>query len=594
MNLSDKLNSILKEYSERDKISAYKKFKKIYLQNNKDIKLRYNLAVMQQELGLLDEAEINYKSLIRYRDEPKYNINLYNLYTAKGFYINALKIIDSIKLKNISLIKVDQDRAYILYLMKNYQDSINQCYEVLKVDNKNVQTLNTLGLCLLKLKRYEESNKTLLRALSLDNKNIVILNSLGRLNHDLRKSKEAASYFNKAFTLDQNSFETLNNIAGFYLEEERYQEAIQFYKKAYILKPDNSILINNIAKAYMSLHNIEMAEKNCRKAISIDKKNDEFKKTLALILLKKYDFKNAWLSFDGRLGLSDFANKNSTLKLVKNKIHRKIILNNNSKILVLREQGVGDELLYGTMYPDLLNKFSNLIIECDERLIPLFKNSFKSHKEKFVKLGTHSLDINKINNFDYIIYAGSLGKYFRNHLDAFSQNPYIKNIENYNDLELNRILKANRGLKIGISWKSLKNRYSLEKSVLLKDFENIFKIKNSIIFNLQYGDVEKELKSFTKKHYYKIITLRKLDLFNNFSGLANLLKNLDLFVTVSNSTAHLAGALGVRTILIKPANHASFHYWNYEDGKTPWYKSVNIISKENLIDKKFINKLLKL
>ena len=40
MNLSNKLNSILKEYSEGNKTSAYKKFKKIYLQSNKDIKLR--------------------------------------------------------------------------------------------------------------------------------------------------------------------------------------------------------------------------------------------------------------------------------------------------------------------------------------------------------------------------------------------------------------------------------------------------------------------------------------------------------------------------------------------------------------------------
>ena len=83
-------------------------------------------------------------------------------------------------------------------------------------------------------------------------------------------------------------------------------------------------------------------------------------------------------------------------------------------------------------------------------------------------------------------------------------------------------------------------------------------------------------------------------MFNNFSGLANVLKKLDLFFTVSNSTAHLASALGVRTILIKPANHASFHYWDYEDGKTPWYKSVNIISKENLKDKYFIKGLIKL
>ena len=141
-------------------------------------------------------------------------------------------------------------------------------------------------------------------------------------------------------------------MAGFYLEEEKYQKAINFYKKAEKLKPNNSILINNIAKTFMCLHNIGEAENYCRRAISIDQKNNEFKKMLALILLKKYDFKNAWLYFDGRLNLSDFINKNSTLKLVRNKIPNKNISNKNSKILVLREQGVGDELLYGTMYYD--------------------------------------------------------------------------------------------------------------------------------------------------------------------------------------------------------------------------------------------------
>ena len=118
MNLSNRLNSILKDYSTGEKTSAYKKFKKIYLQNNKDIKLRYNLAVMQQELGLLDEAESNYISLIKHSEDVKYKNNLYNLYIAKEFYQNALEIINSIQLKNLSLIQVNQDRAYILYLLK--------------------------------------------------------------------------------------------------------------------------------------------------------------------------------------------------------------------------------------------------------------------------------------------------------------------------------------------------------------------------------------------------------------------------------------------------------------------------------------------
>ena len=148
-------------------------------------------------------------------------------------------------------------------------------------------------------------------------------------------------------------------MAGFYVEEEKYQQAINIYKKAEKSNPKNAILINNIAKTFMCLHDIDEAEKYCRKAISMDHKNDEFKKILAFILLRKYDFKNAWLSFDGRLGLSEFASKNSTLKLIQNKIPNKNISNKSSKILVLREQGIGDELLYGTMYNDLLSKFSD-------------------------------------------------------------------------------------------------------------------------------------------------------------------------------------------------------------------------------------------
>ena len=163
----------------------------------------------------LDEAESNYISLIEHSEDVKYKNNLYNLYIAKGFYQKALEIINSIQLKNLSLIQVNQDRAYILYLLKKYQDSINQCYEILKIDDKNANTLNTLGLCFLHLQKYEEADKVLLKALNLDDKNIKILNSLGRLNHELRNSKKAGIYFDKAITLYPNSFETLNNMAGF-------------------------------------------------------------------------------------------------------------------------------------------------------------------------------------------------------------------------------------------------------------------------------------------------------------------------------------------------------------------------------------------
>jgi len=71
------------------------------------------------------------------------------------------------------------------------------------------------------------------------------------------------------------------------------------------------------------------------------------------------------------------------------------------------------------------------------------------------------------------------------------------------------------------------------------------------------------------------------DLYNDFEQISCLLKNLDLFISVSNTTAHLAGALNVPTWLIKPKSNAIFHYWNQPNSICPWYPSIKLIDQNN-------------
>jgi ADP-heptose:LPS heptosyltransferase len=74
----------------------------------------------------------------------------------------------------------------------------------------------------------------------------------------------------------------------------------------------------------------------------------------------------------------------------------------------------------------------------------------------------------------------------------------------------------------------------------------------------------------------------------------SILKNLDVFVTVSNSTAHISGALGVPTIVICPKKSSTYYYWDYDNNLTPWYKSVRVVkfkdSIKNTMDE--VNKLI--
>ena len=74
----------------------------------------------------------------------------------------------------------------------------------------------------------------------------------------------------------------------------------------------------------------------------------------------------------------------------------------------------------------------------------------------------------------------------------------------------------------------------------------------------------------------------------------SILKNLDIFVTVSNSTAHLAAAMGVKTILICPRKSSTYFYWSNENNKTPWYKNVQIFQIDRSLNETLenINKVL--
>ena len=199
----------------------------------------------------------------------------------------------------------------------------------------------------------------------------------------------------------------------------------------------------------------------------------------------------------------------------------------------------------------------------------------------------------KFKKIDNIIYAGSLGRYYRKNIKDFKNNSFLKvDKKNFEDMQ-KKLSIYKKKYKIGLSWKSFNNKFATDKSLNLKDFNKIFNLTNCDIFNLQYGDVKDEINSFNKNAKNKLLDIEGLDLFNDFEGIASLLKSLDVFVTISNSTAHLAGALGVKTILIKPENFAVFHYWNQKTDNTPWYNSVSLIDKKNFLkNSKFLNNIL--
>ena len=591
------LTQILDEFKSGDKINSFKKLKN-YLKNNpNDNVSRFNFAIMCNEINEIDLAIENYKQVIK-NDKSHWQsrFNLYIIYLDRQLYKLAHQYVNEVLEIKKNFQPAQRDKALILNYLQKPDEAFKYIVSALKQNQVDYIALNTLGLILISLKRTNEAKNTFIRAIEINPKYFSSYNNLGHcysLLDDREKSFEA---FNKALSLNPRSIAIKNNLANYFTDKGDYKKALKYYFEALKFDPNDHKLLFNIGIAYTNSNNVDKAEKYYKKSYSINPKSENLHKNYSMLLLKQGRYKEAWKLFDGRLKLNAFHAKNSNIHNINNKLKKNKGFLKEDKILVVREQGIGDEILYASMYADMLKKFPNTYFESDERLITLFERSFNTkNKNIFFPYGNFTLKEKDLADFNNVIFAGSLGQLFRNDIGDFTGKSFLSP-DSKKVADIQKILNClGKEKKIGISWRSRKTRYGEDKSKNLKELKPIFTIPNLKFINLQYGDTYNELEDFKNKEGIEITTIDKIDLFNDFESICALLKNLDLFVAVSNSTTHLAGAIGVPTFLIKPPNHATFHYWNRDNEKTPWYNSIKLFDNKNAIQNikkaiiKFVN-----
>ncbi len=66
----------------------------------------------------------------------------------------------------------------------------------------------------------------------------------------------------------------------------------------------------------------------------------------------------------------------------------------------------------------------------------------------------------------------------------------------------------------------------------------------------------------------------------DIEGLAALIDACDIVVTVSNTTAHLAAALGKPTLVLLPW-HTPLWYWHLSSMNSPWYPTAILLRQES-------------
>ncbi len=451
-------------------------------------------------------------------------------------------------------------------------DEAEALYRKAMTMNPNVALLySNLGVVVYTQGRLEESIPLYKKAIKLDPTLSYALNNLGVSLSALNRLDEALDAFSKTVALVPDDPEPINNYGDVLVKMSRFAEGEQALLRSLALRPNYVEAYTNLGTASWGLGRLDDAEACFRRAIALQPDVAMAHKNLGIILLLTNRFAEGWREYEWR----------SVADKIRPRSYPMPPWNGQSlqtgKLLVWAEQGVGDEILQAGMISDLTARGLNVIYEVDPRMVKLMQRSFPAVKV-VARVFPHAPETTGPDVAAHTS-AASMSQFLRLRVEDF-----IKDRKSYlvpdhaRSEELRKQIGVASGEKlVGISWVSANLSFGKSKSIGLSDWDPILKVPGIRFVDLQYGDTAETRAAVKKKLGHTITHIDGLDLRDDLDGFAALTAACDLVITVSNSTAHFAGALGVPVWVFISAGVGKFWYWGIDSPTVPWYPSATLI-----------------
>lgn len=391
--------------------------------------------------------------------------------------------------------------ASVLTGLGRAEEALPHRRAALALDPAAPDALGNLGNLLLALDRFAEASAVTRRALVLSGALAALWTSLGCAEEGMGRLAEAEDCHRRALMLDRRLAQAWSNLAQTLDRRGRRDEAVQA----------------------------------CAEAIAIDPRFAQARYNLALLLLRHGELRRGWTEHDWRFGTPQFQGQGR--RPAARPWRGENIA--GARLLVWREQGVGDEILFSSCYPDLVGRARQVIVECDRRLTSLFQRSFPGASVRAESADPRDADVHAP--------AGSLPRYLRGNLARFPERrswlvPHPPRVQAWRE----RLSALGTGLRVGIAWRSqVMTTRRRESYIALDHWGPIFAVSGVVFVNLQYGAVEEELRAAETRFGAPVHRWPDLDLKDDFEGVAALIANLDLVIAPAVSVGELAGALGV-------------------------------------------------
>ncbi|MBC9207737.1 tetratricopeptide repeat protein [Roseomonas aerophila] len=233
------------------------------------------------------------------------------------------------------------------------------------------------------------------------------------------------------------------------------------------------------------------------------------------------------------------------------------------RILIWREQGIGDEIMFASLLPELLAAGHRLSLLCDPRLRSVFARAFPT-------LAFHASGA-PLGDLRAQIPMGDLPRLLRRDEAAFAQatQPYLRA-----DAQLRAALRQRyddgRPL-VGLAWRSLNAASATPRSMTLADAMPLLADQRFRFVSLQYGDAAQIA---AEAAGLPLLVDPQVDALSSAEDALAQVACMDCVVSIDNSTVHFAGALGVACHVMLPA--VAEWRWMVGRADSPWYPSLHL------------------
>jgi Flp pilus assembly protein TadD len=435
--------------------------------------------------------------------------------------------------------------------------AIEQFERALAIRPDDPRTLFALGNTARALGMSRPAEEFYRRVLNIEPRRLEAVVSLANLLRAQGQFAAAKALLGPALAVSPEAPELWLTLGSTYREMGEAERAGEHYRQALELRPNYAAALGNLADLLADEGDTEAALALYERALKAEPDNAQARLNRAVLLLLKGDLKAGWrdyaarLKLPGKVPVSDHGLPRWSGGSLK-----------RTRLLVTAEQGVGDQIMFASMIPDLAVRAAaqggSVILECEPRLADLFARSFPSvtvrswdvqMREGVVRARYGWLKA--AGGANGAIEMGTLPRFLRNTIEEFPQaksylRPDLGEVERWGAY----FAAAPRPLT-GLCWRS--GSAGGHRAVQFAPLEAWAAFARALPGSLvctQYDARDEEIAALKAMSGRDIIVPAGIDQKNELDRTSALLSTLDALASAPTAVSWLAAAAGTQTCKI--------------------------------------------